>query len=70
MSAGKTSTKFALGVALVTTGMGIAILAGFFLPEAAPNAMRFTLGTVLVLMGIYRFLVTRMKVRKAEERDE
>jgi uncharacterized membrane protein YphA (DoxX/SURF4 family) len=70
MSAGKFSTKIAWGVALLTTSMGIALLCGFFLPEAAPKAMRFTLGTVLVLMGVYRFLVTRMQVRKAEDRDE
>jgi len=47
-------------VAAVAAGLGIAVLTGFLNITAQPTA-RYIFGAVLLLMGGYRFLVTRMK---------
>ncbi len=70
MDGRKISTMLAWGVALVMVGAGIAVLAGFFLSNLPPGPLRMTVGIVFLLLGIYRFLMTRMQARQAERLDE
>ena len=41
---------------------GVLLATGVMLQEGPPPQMRIVLGVVLVLMGIHRFAVTRMKM--------
>jgi uncharacterized membrane protein HdeD (DUF308 family) len=70
MKGRKLSLIFAWTVAVVMVSMGIVVLAGGFLPEAAPLALRIMLGIVFLLMGVYRFLMTRLQAKQAERGDE
>jgi hypothetical protein len=53
------------GVSFLTLVVGGIVLFGFFLPPTIPEQFRITCGVVLVLMGVYRFVVTRAKVDEA-----
>jgi cytochrome c biogenesis protein CcdA len=70
MNGRKLSLIFAWTVAAVMVSMGIVVLAGGFLPETAPLTLRWMLGIVFLLMGVYRFLMTRMQVKQVEKPDE
>ncbi len=70
MNGRKISLIFAWTVAVVMMSMGIVVLAGGFLPEKAPLALRVMLGIVFLLMGVYRFLMTRLQAKQAERLDE
>ncbi len=70
MNGRKISLIFAWTVAVVMISMGIVVLAGGFLPEQAPLALRVMLGIVFLLMGVYRFLMTRLQAKQAEKLDE
>jgi hypothetical protein len=70
MNGRKLSLIFAWTVAVVMVSMGIVVLAGGFLPETAPISLRVMLGIVFLLMGVYRFLMTRLQVKQAKRRDE
>jgi uncharacterized membrane protein HdeD (DUF308 family) len=70
MDGRKISRILALSVAVVMVTAGIAVLAGFFLPPEAPKSLRLTLGIVFLLMGVYRFLMTRLQAQKMERSDE
>jgi hypothetical protein len=70
MNGRKISLIFAWTVAVVMISMGIVVLAGGFLPEQAPLALRVMLGVVFLLMGVYRFLMTRLQAKQAEKLDE
>jgi hypothetical protein len=48
-------------VSFLTLVIGGIVLFGFFLPPTIPEQFRITCGVVLVLMGLYRFVVTRAK---------
>ncbi|MGH7453988.1 MAG: hypothetical protein ACRENG_21735, partial [bacterium] len=61
---------FAWTVGVEMVSRGIVVLAGGFLPENAPLALRVMLGIVFLLMGVYRFLMTRLQAKQAERRDE
>lgn len=52
----------------VSVLFGAAILAGFFLADPLPQQVRITFGVVLVLMGIYRFVVTKVQAMRKDER--
>ncbi|HTP78781.1 MAG TPA: hypothetical protein VMM57_00105 [Bacteroidota bacterium] len=56
------SSSFGYGVSAVTFTAGLVIVSGLFLPAAVPLQFRLTFGIVLVLLGIYRFVVTRTRV--------
>ena len=70
MNGRKISRIFALTVATLMVTVGISVLAGFFLPPAAPSALRFTLGIVFLLMGVYRFAMVHMQAKQMERGDE
>ncbi len=70
MDSRKISRIFALTVATLMVIIGVLVLAGFFLPPDAPPALRFTLGIVFLLMGVYRFAMTRMQAKQMERGDE
>jgi hypothetical protein len=53
------SAVFALG--------GIIILSGSVIPDHLPTKFRITLGIVLILYSIYRFITVRMKKRQQDE---
>jgi uncharacterized membrane protein YfcA len=58
-------------VSLVMAVVGAAVIAGYLVHEGVPDRFRWTFGAVLVLMGIYRFFITRIRVQqKAMEREE
>lgn len=58
-------------VSFVMAFVGVAVIAGYLVHDGVPERFRWTLGAVLVLMGIYRFFITRIRIQqKALERDE
>ncbi|MBN1503500.1 MAG: hypothetical protein JW952_00385 [Candidatus Eisenbacteria bacterium] len=61
------SNVMAYLVALVTGGLGVAIAADLLQLNLQPTA-RYVFGAVLILMGVYRFLVTFLKANAARER--
>jgi uncharacterized membrane protein YfcA len=70
MDGRKISLILAWTVAVVMVGAGIAVLAGWLIPKDAPQSMRLMLGVVFLLMGLYRFLMTRLQAKQAERVDE
>lgn len=70
MNGRKISRIFALTVATLMVTVGALVLAGFFLPPDAPQPLRFTLGIVFLLMGVYRFAMARMQAKQMERGDE
>lgn len=66
MNGRKISRIFALAVATLMVTVGIMVLAGSFLPPDATPALRYTLGVVFVLMGIYRFAMVRLQAKQME----
>lgn len=58
--------KYAL--ALFTFSFGALLLAGVALKEL-PEQVRYTFGVVLVLMGIYRFVITRLQTSRSRDLD-
>jgi cytochrome c biogenesis protein CcdA len=61
------SNLIAYVVALVTGGLGLAIATRLLNLNLQPTA-RYVFGAVLILMGVYRFLITFMKANAARER--
>ncbi|MEK6650276.1 MAG: hypothetical protein AABY75_04825 [Bacteroidota bacterium] len=58
-------------VSAVMAVVGVAVAAGFLVHGGVPDRFRWTFGVVLILMGIYRFFLTRTRVQqKAMEREE
>lgn len=55
---------------MVMVGAGIAVLAGWLIPQEAPQSMRLMLGVIFLLMGLYRFFMTRLQAKQAEKVDE
>jgi ABC-type transport system involved in cytochrome bd biosynthesis fused ATPase/permease subunit len=70
MDGRKISMLLAWAVSIVMFGSGIVVLAGWFLPKTAPNYLRVMLGIVFLLMGVYRFLMTRLQAKQAERLDD
>lgn len=58
--------KYAL--ALFTFSFGVLLLAGVALKDL-PEQVRYTFGIVLVLMGIYRFVITRLQTSRSRDLD-
>lgn len=52
-------------VSALTSTLGILVLAGMFIPEAVPSKVRITFGAVIVLLGIYRFVITRVRLMQS-----
>lgn len=58
-------------VSAVMVSVGGAVMAGYFVHEGVPERFRWTFGIVLILMGIYRFFLTRIRVQqKAMEQED
>lgn len=63
-------------VSCVMAVVGGAVAFGMFVHDGVPPQFRITLGVVMVLMGLYRFVITRMRsaererARRDEEEDE
>ncbi len=59
-------------VAVVMGVAGIMILAGYLFSEGVPEKFRLMFGIVIVLMSVYRFVLTRSRAlqRQREEREE
>ena len=65
------SVVIGYAVSAMTSTLGVLVLFGMFLPEAVPSQVRTTFGVVLVLLGVYRFAITRVRVMQSRrERDE
>ena len=48
-------------VSALTSTTGLVIVTGLFIPAAVPLQFRLTFGVVLILLGVYRFVVTRTR---------
>ena len=59
------SKTLAFGVSLLSLACGVVVAWGFGIPDGVPSRLRVTMGVILMLLGIYRFAVTRMKSGKA-----
>lgn len=57
---------FGYGVSLVSVVVGVAFVSGQFVPSSIPLQFRVMCGVVFLLLGIYRFVVTRFKARNQE----
>ena len=56
-------------VSLITFVCGIIIVSGFALRNV-PAQLRLTFGVVLILWGIYRFVVTRFRTREQDGQED
>ena len=70
MRAANVSRLFAYAVSFITVGAGVIVVSGFFVSESVPVQLRATFGVVLVLLGIYRFVITRMKATRPAGTEE
>ncbi len=61
------SKLLAYAVALTSAVFGILVLTGYIKLEVEP-LVRYTFGIVLILMAIYRFVMTRMKSERSRRR--
>ncbi len=64
------SPSIGYAVSAVTFAFGMVIVSGLFIPTTVPLRFRLTFGVVLTLLGIYRFVVTRMKSADSRMKDE
>jgi hypothetical protein len=58
----------AYAVAVLSFGFGVALLLGWW-DSRIPSSARYTFGVVMILMAVYRVLVTRMKARRPRSTD-
>ncbi len=70
MMAADVSRLFAYAVSLITVSAGIIVVSGFSVSESIPGQFRIIFGVVLVLLGIYRFVITRMRAMQAARMEE
>jgi len=57
-------------VSVVTASAGIVIVSGLVLDRGIPPQFRITFGIVFILMGIYRFVLTRAKIQQWRTEDD
>ena len=55
---------------LIVSSVGIMVLGGFLMPEYVPQNFRIMLGAVMLIYGVYRIAMLRMKRRKADDHEE
>ncbi|MBI3787257.1 MAG: hypothetical protein HY276_03280 [Ignavibacteriales bacterium] len=55
------SRVMAYAVSAIMFVMGVLVVAGVFVQQTVPKEFRITFGVVLMLMGVYRFAVTKTK---------
>ncbi len=66
MNAGKLFGYLAYLLSAVFFFGGLFVIFGVFLPSRVPEQFRIMLGIVLMLWGIYRFVVTYTKSRQLD----
>jgi hypothetical protein len=64
------STVVGYGMAGLMGIVGILVLTGVLSHEATPLQVRILFGIVLVLYSVYRFMVTRARIRQEEGSEE
>lgn len=68
------SSVLGYSVSVVMLAVGIAVAGGMFVHQGVPAQFRIMLGVVMILMGFYRFVITRarsaQRLREREEEDE
>lgn len=64
------NTIIGFAVAAITMALGIMMLTGWFFPEGTPTQLRVTFGIVLMLLSIYRAVVTYTRRSHARPADE
>lgn len=57
-------------VSAVTMAIGILMLSGQFFPEGTPTQLRVTFGIVLILLSVYRAVVTTTRQSHARRNPE
>jgi hypothetical protein len=57
-------------LAAVFFAFGVVVVSGIAIPDYVPKEFRLTIGVVLLLWGIYRFVLTRTKSNDAEGSDK
>ncbi len=58
---------FAFAISILFVLLGIAILSGFLMNQGLPKQFKIMVGIVLVLYGIFRFLMTLFKKNQTRE---
>lgn len=51
----------AYAIAAVSLVAAVAVLGGFVTPPSTPPSMRYTFGSVLLLLGVYRIVITQTR---------
>jgi len=64
------SVYLGYAVSAVTFGFGSLLLTGWLVNTRMPGQFRIMFGVVLVLMGVYRFVLTRTKIRQWQTGDD
>ena len=67
MKAPALSKYVGYSVSCVSVCVGIVFLTGIFLQAAIPAQLRIMSGVVFVLLGVYRYVVTRYKSREDDQ---
>mgnify|MGYP001428664328 CR=1 FL=1 len=60
------STILGYSLAAVFFAFGVVVVSGIAIPDYVPKEFRLTIGVVLLLWGIYRFIITKTKSNEAE----
>jgi len=64
------NTVIGYAVSAASAVVGILILTGMFFPEGTPVQLRITFGIVLILLSVYRMIVTTMRKPDARRTEE
>jgi hypothetical protein len=63
------TTHLGYSVSAITFVFGIVIVSGLAFPYI-PIQMRIMFGVVMILMGVYRFVLTRTRANRQDEDEE
>ena len=58
MTLSKVMRYTVLAISLAAVGLGVLVIAGVLIPRNFPDQFRVMMGVVIVLYGVYRFVVT------------
>ena len=58
------------GISGLMAVVGILVLSGILITKGTPTEMRVLFGIVLILYGVYRFVITRIRAKQTESPDE
>lgn len=64
------STVAGYGISLMMGIVGLLVLIGILMSERMPSQLRIIFGGVLILYSVYRFMMTRTRVRQEEDPEE